>query len=132
MGSFRNFLESKLALAHPFSKNTVGTHNDFATASFLPSTWTGSDSFGTHSQGLTHTDLQLPSVSRKSRIRSVEERRNPIRVRLMDGTTMYLTPDEFRRIDSRTKLHPGREITVTFQRREEDDGPDPSKILSVS
>jgi len=129
---FREFMEAEgLRLSHPFSQNTVGTHNDFATASFLPSTWTGSESLGAYPYGPPSADLEIPHVSRKSKIRSVEERRNPIVVRLMDGTAIYLTLDEFRRVDSRTKLQPGREITVTFQRREGDDGPDPSKIVSI-
>ena len=130
---FREFMDAAgLRVSHPFSQNTVGKHNDFATASFLPAAWTGGEDFEKYSFELPGTNLEVPHVSRKSKIRSVDEKRNPIVVRLMDGTAMYLTVDEFKRIDSRTKLHPGREITVTFQRREGDDGSDPSKIVSVS
>lgn len=130
--TFRNFIEQGEGRIHnQFNSNTVGTHNDHAGSALLPSTWTGSEDLGPYSYGLPGTDLAIPNVSRRSRIRSVEKNRNPIRVSLMDGTVIYLTLDEFRRIDSRTRLEPDREITVTFQRRDDDGSPDPSKIVSV-
>jgi hypothetical protein len=132
MTSFRKFIEqSKGDILHSFSQNTVGKHNDFATASFLPSTWTGSDSLGKMSYGPPDTDLELPRVEAKSKIKLIEKNKNPIRIQLMDGTNIYLTVDEFRRIDSTTRLDVGREITVIFQRREGDRGDQPSQIISV-
>jgi len=129
---FREFLEQWEASVHnQFSQNQAGTHNDFATAKFLPSTWTGSEDLGPYSYGVPGVDLEIPTVKRSSTIRSVESNRNPIRVSLMDGTTLYLTVDEFRRVNSRTKLESGKEITVTFQRREDDSGTAPSKVISI-
>lgn len=131
--NFRQFMEQGEGRVHnAFSQNTVGTHNDYATASFLSSTWTGSEDLGRIGNALPSTDLEIPHVARRSKIRFVEKNKNPIKVQLMDGTTLYLSLDEFRRIDSRTKLEPNREITVTFQRRDGDSGSEPSKVVSVS
>lgn len=133
LGGFKTFVEGGEARIHnSFSQNTVGIHNDYATSKFLPTTWTGSEDLGTYSYGVPGVDLEIPTVSRTSKVRSVEKRRNPIRVELMDGTVLQLTLDEFNRIDTRTKLHPGREVTVTFQRKEDGTSPEPSKVLSVS
>lgn len=131
--NFRQFVEhGEARINHTFGQNTVGTHNDLATANFLSSTWTGSEDLGRLNIGLPSSDLEIPHATRRSRIRSIEKNKNPIKVQMMDGTTLYLSLDEFRRIDSRTKLEPNREITVTFQRREEDGRPEPSKVVSVS
>lgn len=130
---FRQFIEQGGIRVHnAFGGNTVGTHNDQATAKMLPTTWTGSEDLGRFGYGLPGVDLEIPHVTRRSRIRSVERNKNPIKVQLMDGTTIYLSADEFRRIDSRTKLDPEREITVTFQRREDDGGHEPSKVVQIS
>jgi len=129
---FRRFLEEyEGRIQNPFSQNTTGTHNDFATAKFLPTTWTGSEDLGAYSYGVPGIDLEIPGVVRKSKIRSVEKSKDPIKVSLMDGTVLYMTLDEFNKVDSRTKLSPGREIRVTFQRREDDGSPDTSKIVSI-
>lgn len=133
LDGFKRFVEGGEARVHnSFSQNTPGTHNDSAVAKFLPSTWTGSEDLGKFSYGVPGIDLEVPTVSRTSKVRSVEKNKNPIRVRLMDGTVIHLTLDEFNRIDTRTKLYPGREVTVTFQRRDDDSSQEPSKVLSVS
>jgi hypothetical protein len=130
--SFRRFLEQGGGRIHnPFSQNTAGPHNDQATAKLLSTTWTGTEGLGDYPHKAPGVDLEIPGVTRRSRIRSVDNKRDPIQVRLMDGTTLYLSLDEFNRINSRTKLDVGREISVTFQRREDDGSPDPSKIVSV-
>lgn len=130
---FRQFMEQGEAKVFAdFGGNTAGVHNDFATAKFLSSTWTGSGDIDRLDHSLPATDLEIPNVSRRSKIRSVEKNKNPIKVQMMDGTELYLTLDEFKRIDSRTSLTPGREVTVTFQRRGDDGGREPSKIVSVS
>lgn len=129
---FRRFVEDGEGRVHAqFSQNTVGAHNDVATSPFLPSTWTGSEDLGKFSYGVPGVDLEVPNATRKSKVRSVERNRDPIRVSLMDGTVLYMTRDQLDRVESRTKLTPGREIRVAFQRREDDGSPDPSKIVSI-
>lgn len=131
--SFREFIErSPEKIFNAFSQNTAGAHNDLATSKFLPSTWTGTEDLGDYPRGAPGVDLEVPSVTRRSRIRSVENKKDPIEVRLMDGTAIYLSLDEFNRVNSRTKLEVGREISVTFQRREGDGSPDPSKVVGIS
>lgn len=131
--NFRQFLEhNPLKIQNSFSQNTVGTHNDYATAAFLPSTWTGSEDLGTYSYGVPGVDLTIPNVVKKSKIRSVEMNRNPITLIMMDGTKIYLTLDEFNRINAIKRLEVGNEISVTFQRRPEDKGPEPSKIVAIN
>ena len=47
--NFRQFLENNpLKIQNGFSQNTVGTHNDFASGTMLPSTWTGSEDLGVY------------------------------------------------------------------------------------
>jgi hypothetical protein len=131
--NFRQFLEhNPLKIQNSFSQNTVGTHNDHATAAFLPSTWTGSEDLGTYSYGVPGVDLTIPNVVKKSKIRSVEMNRNPIKLMMMDGTKIYLTLDEFNRINAIKRLEVGNEISVTFQRRPEDSGAEPSKIVAIN
>lgn len=129
--NFRKFIEDTGRVHNAFSQNTFGTHNDFATSKFLPSTWTGTEDLGSYPSGTPGVDLELPSVTRRSKIRSINNKKDPIEIRLMDGTAIYLSLDEFNRVDSRTRLEVGREISVTFQRREEDGSPNPSKVVSI-
>jgi hypothetical protein len=130
--NFRQFLENNpLKIQNQFSQNTVGTHNDYATAALLPSTWTGSENPGLYSYGLPGTDIAIPNVVKKSKIKSIEINRNPIVVMLADGTKIYLSIDEFNRINARKKLEVGNQISVTFQRNPEDQGSEPSKIIAV-
>lgn len=114
-----------------FSQNTVGVHNDKATASFLSSSWTGSQDLGNLGDGLSGTDLTLPSSEVTSKIRIIEKNKNPISILLMDGTKIYLTLDEFNRINSFKKLAVGEKLTVVFQRNPGDNGSEPSKITSI-
>lgn len=131
--NFRKFLEhNPLKIQSSFSQNTAGTHNDRATASFLASTWTGSEDLGRFGYGLPGVDLVLPSVEKKSTIRSITKNKNPITIVLMDGTKIYLTLDEFNRINSMKSLEVGSDITVTFQRNPGDQSQEPSKIIAIS
>ena len=131
--NFRQFLEhNPLKIQNPFSQNTVGTHNDYATAAFLPSKWTGSEDLSPYSHGAPGTDLAIPNVIKKSKIRSVEMNKNPITIMMMDGTKIYLTLDEFNRINAKKRLEVGNEISVTFQRHPEDHGGSPSKVIAIS
>lgn len=130
--NFRQFLEhNPLKISNSFSQNTLGTHNDHATTSFLPSTWTGSEDLGVFGHGLPSTDISIPTTTVRSKISSIELNKNPIRLRLEDKTEIPLTWDEFRRIDAIKKLKVGNILTVTFQRSPGDKSPEASKIIKV-
>lgn len=117
---FKNYLKF-------IEQNTVGTHNDFATASFATSDFTGSETFPTQtlSVNLPSIDLIIPNTVRRSEIIYMQQNKNPIFVLLKDGTKLYFTWDEYIRIG---KPDVGRTLCVTFEKRLPDE---PAKILKV-
>ncbi len=72
----------------------------------------------------------LPSVQKTATIKFVERNKNPIFVLLSDGTKLYFSWDEFRRIKG-PEPSPGKKMTVTFQRNEMDRSKEPSKINNI-
>ncbi len=72
----------------------------------------------------------LPSVSKASQIRMIERNKNPIYILLADGTQLYLSWDEFKRIRGK-EPEPGRKLTVVFQRNEGDRSKSPSQINNI-
>lgn len=71
-----------------------------------------------HSTHLPSTDLTIPSVTREGRITTLLLKKNPIYVRLSDGTEAHFSYDEYRRIQGYPEL--GKVMTITFQRHPED------------
>jgi hypothetical protein len=131
--TFKQFLDQNPnSIINSLGQNTVGTHNDYATGAYLPSTWIGSENQGRLSQSITNNVFVIPNTTKRTKIRSVEVNKNPIVVSLMDGTKLYLTIDQFNRVQSNKKLEAGEEISVTFQRRPEDTSDQPSKIISIN
>jgi hypothetical protein len=111
-------------------QNTVGTHNDFATSAFLPSSWTGTESApDANLPFLSSTDLKIPQISRSSTINNIILNKNPITIELKDGTKLYLSLDEYNRIQNKPEV--GKNITVVFQRNELDKSETPSKIVGI-
>lgn len=144
--NFRSFLEhNPLKIQNSFSQNTVGTHNDMATAAFLPSTFTGSEDLGVMGYGLPGTDLSLPTVTRESEILSVlnapatrsrkrtndKSQKDLIKVIMKDGTTISLTFPQYMRIRQKREIEPGQKLRVTFRRHPSDNGQEGSNIISV-
>lgn len=72
------------------------------------------------------TDLSIPSVERTGRIQHINLKKNPIYVRLSDGTEAYFSYDEYRRIDGKPDL--GKTMTIIFQRHPDDKMQQGSKI----
>lgn len=70
----------------------------------------------------------LPSVRRVGRVETVLDKSNPITLTLSDGTQLFLTHDEFRRLPSPPR--PGQTVEVTFLRLPGDAGPAPSTVTS--
>jgi len=122
--SFRKFIE----------QNTVGTHNDYASGSYLPSDFTGSEvpiKYDGRPGFLPSVDLQLPSTNKTAMIRFIDMKRNPISIFLTDGTRLYLTIHQFKRIKG-TEPAVGKTLSVTFQRSPEDHSEQPSQIASIT
>lgn len=64
-------------------------------------------------------EFGLPTVGRTSLISFIERNKNPIFIKLMDGTKLYLTWDEFNRIEGH-EPEAGKKMTVIFQRHIKD------------
>lgn len=112
-------------------QNTVGKHNDFATSAFLPSDWTGSETApDLRLPFLSSTDIQIPQISRSSIISNIILNKNPIIIELKDGTRLFLSLDEYNRIQNKPEI--GKKINVVFQRNETDKSENPSKIINIT
>jgi hypothetical protein len=114
-------------------QNTVGYHNDVATAANLPSDWSGSEApqkLDGRPGFLSSLDVILPSVTVTSEIRNIDRNKNPISILLADGTQLYLSWDEFKRISGPTP-ETGKKLTVIFQRNSGNRSSGPSQINSI-
>ena len=60
----------------------------------------------------------------------MQEKKNPISIKLKDGTQLYLSWDEFKNIKGRTPQM-GRIMSVIFQRRPDDLTDSLSKIIDI-
>ena len=148
--NFRSFLENNpLKIQNSFSQNTVGRHNDMAAASFLPSTFTGSENLGPWG-GLPSTDMTLPVVPRDSTIYKVlnapaqdeplrvndKSNKDPITIMLADKTKIVVGYDEYKRITSGRPFRlpsgstPGERVLVSFERLPSDTSNTNSRITS--
>lgn len=112
---------------------TPGKHNDFATSAIVPSAWAGSGpNWGRFDQigGVgPRLDLLIPQVIRSSFIIEIDKNKNPICIGLKDGTKLYLSLDQFNKIQKTPEI--GKRITVIFQRSEDDLSKEPSKIEKI-
>lgn len=79
-----------------------------------------------HSLFLPSTDITIPSVERTGRITCLMLHKNPIYIRLSDGTECQFTYDEYKRIEGIPEL--GKTMTVIFQRSPQDFSRQHSKI----
>ena len=144
--NFRSFLEyGPVRIQNQTAQNTVGVHNDRATATLVPSAFNGSEDLGNLGRGLPSTDLLLPTVTRESEIISVlnapatrdhrrindKSQKDLIKVTMKDGTSIHLTLFQYIRINSKKRLELGTKLRVTFQRHPSETGSEPSKIISV-
>ena len=86
----------------------------------------GSQSGYSGSMRMPSTDLTIPSAERQGRITVLELKRNPIYVRLSDGTEAHFTYDEYKRINGKPEL--GKVMKISFQRHPDDQMRQYSKI----
>ena len=77
-------------------------------------------------QGILLPDIGLPTISKTSRIDHIMDKKNPIYIGLSDGTKLFLTYDEFKRIEG--KPEKGKNMIVIMQRHEKDQSDFPSII----
>lgn len=88
----------------------------------VPTPWKGDDL----QTAKNPVDLGLSSVQRTGRITALLKTKNPIYVRLSDGTECNFSFDEFKRIHGNPDL--GKTMTVVFQRHPDDMSRQFSKI----
>jgi len=94
-----------------------------AGAIFIPESW-----IGDIAALLPKLDLGLPTVRRTGKIEVLLDKQNPIYVQLSDGSKMFFTYDEFRRIKGKPQR--GKNMVVVLQRRSDDSSKSPSQIVS--
>lgn len=75
------------------------------------------------------SELTIPSFERTGRITQLETKRNPILIRLSDGTEAYFTYDEYRRIKGKPAI--GKTMTIVFERHPKDWTKNSSKINQI-
>lgn len=89
---------------------------------YIPESWTREIG-----KLLPKLDLGLPSVERRAKIDLVLDKQNPIYIQLADGSKLFFTYDEFRRIEGKPER--GKVMVVTMQRRADDLSELPSQIV---
>jgi hypothetical protein len=104
-------------------------YHDGGSPAAMSSGWTGSGEVGnlmSQAVFLPSMDLSLPATTKVGKIAMIIKDKNPIMLQMSDGTQLYFTIDQFRRITGSPAL--GRTISVVFQRDYTDSSKLPSKI----
>lgn len=136
MGKFKNYLineEIGLADLGPRIDRLMNSQNfgNQVQGAFVSSAFDGSGAspetgMAGHPIDMPVNDLTIPSVERTGRIIALMLKKNPIYIRLSDGTECNFTYDEYKRIQGNPAL--GKVMTVMFQRHPGDLGQQSSKI----
>lgn len=79
---------------------------------------------------LPNLDLDLPTIEKKSKINIIMPNKNPIYIQLADGTKLFFTLDEFRRLNDEPKV--GKMMIVKMLRLPNDTTLAPSQIKSCT
>jgi hypothetical protein len=77
---------------------------------------------------LPNIDLGLPSIEKTSKILMLNDRITPIYIQLEDGSKLFFTYDEFKRIHGNPMI--GKKMHLVMQRLGNDTSKYPSKITS--
>lgn len=75
---------------------------------------------------LPKLNVDLPTIKKQSKIDLIMDKRNPIYIQLSDGSKLFFTHDEFKRIDGQPKV--GKTMVVFMQRHSKDNSELPSQI----
>lgn len=76
---------------------------------------------------LPNLQLDLPTIEKKAKIEIVMDKKNPISIQLSDGSKLFFTYDEYKRIEGVPER--GKTLIVTMQRHPLDKSNLPSKII---
>lgn len=127
MMNFKNYL-------HIVEQNTVGTHNDFATGAYLPSSFTGTETgMALPSLDLIQIPNQIPTITKIAKVSYIELNKNPIDVRLDDGTKLNFSRAEFERnFKSLHGLKENQKLKVVFQQNQTNPLNIMPKIVSIT
>jgi len=77
---------------------------------------------------LPNIDLDLPVIEKRAKIHIIIRKKNPIYIQLGDGTKLYFTHDEFRRIKGKPET--GKTMVIKMLRLSHDNSLAPSQIKS--
>lgn len=75
---------------------------------------------------LPDIDLKIPQTEKKSSIQLIMDKKNPIYIQLSDGSRLFFTFDEFKRILGKPAV--GKTMIWRTQRLQNDPSSHPSKI----
>jgi len=77
---------------------------------------------------LPNMNLDLPVIEKRAKIHIIIHKKNPIHIKLGDGTKLYFTHDEFRRIKGEPRV--GKTMVIKMLRLPHDSSLLPSQIKS--
>lgn len=80
------------------------------------------------SKQIPNLNLDIPSLTKKSKIIFIDKSKNPIYIRLKDGSKLYFTIDQYRRINGSPEI--GKEMEYKLQRLPQDKSENTSQIMS--
>jgi len=123
-----------------FEDSTYHTQG-IGAGSMVPDIWSNSDSYLSMypEPQLPYTDVKIgqtnvniPIIIKKSIVTRFEDKKNPMYIELKDGTKLFITIGEYRRIQGDLPVVPKyTELQVTFQRLPNDNSLEVSKIDKI-
>lgn len=135
---FKSFINEEFGLANlggqinrvfdnPSFKGQTGAYvsTDYSTPS--PTGYAGDP---TSSIDLPANSLTIPNVEKTGRIAVLLYKKNPIYIRLTDGTEAFFTYDEYHKIQGEPPAV-GKTMTIVFQRHPNDASEERSKIVKA-
>ena len=90
-------------------------------AILIPEHW-----IGDIAKTLPALTLDLPTIEKKAKIETILDKKNPIYIQLSDGSKLFFSFDEFKKIQGQPKR--GKTMILTMQRLPHDKSDIPSKI----
>lgn len=78
------------------------------------------------SKMLPALQLDLPTIEKRAKIDLIMDKKNPIYIQLSDGSKLFFSMDQFKRIEG--KPEQGKTIIVSMQRLSNDKSESPSQI----